>query len=293
MALIEAMMNSLMMGSVYALLALGLTLVFGVMRVINFAHGSLISLAMLLTYFFVTSAVSNFVASAMLAIFTLFVVGYFIQRLLINPVFRKSTEREPIGVLLLTAGLSYSLDSLFQVIFGPYFRMTPTPLSNLAWHFEGLTISVPRFVATISSLTAFAFTWFFLKKTWTGRAIRAVGQDREAARLFGLHPLKIYSITFALGAALTAVGAVTLVPFYYVHPTVGSVVFGTKCFIIVVLGGLGSVGGALLGGIIIGLLEGIIGQYFSSLIATLAVFMVFLVVLYIKPSGLMGSRLEW
>lgn len=293
MALIEAIINGLMMGSVYSLLALGLTLVFGVMRVINFAHGSLISLAMLLTYFFTTSVVSNYVVSAFLTVFFLFAVGYLIQHALLNPVFRKSTEREPVGILLLTAGLSYSLDALFQVIFGPYFRMTPTFLSNLSWYLGEITISVPRFVATVSSFVAFGFTWFFLRKTWIGRAIRAVGQDREAARLFGLYPLKVYSIAFALGAALTAIGAVTLVPFYYVHPTVGSAVFGTKCFIIVVLGGLGSVGGALLGGLIIGLLEAIIGQYFSSLIATVAVFAVFLAVLYVKPSGLMGSRLEW
>jgi branched-chain amino acid transport system permease protein len=132
-----------------------------------------------------------------------------------------------------------------------------------------------------------------LKNTYFGKSIRAVGQNREAARLMGISPLQTYAMAFALGATLTGIGASILISFYYVHPTVGTIVFGTKVFIIVVLGGLGSIPGALLGGIIVGVIEALATLYFSSITATLLVFMIFLIILYIRPSGLLGSKLEW
>ena len=290
---LQAIFNGITMGSIYGLLALGLTLVFGVIKVINFAHGSLISLAMIITFFWITRITSNFILSILATIPIVFFVGYVIQSGLINPVFKKVKEREPISVLLLTAGLSYLLDNLMQIIYGPFFRTVNTSITGLTWKASSLIISVPRFIGMIVSISMFIFIWFLLKYTYFGKSIRAVGQDREAAQLMGISPLRTYAITFALGAILTGIGASILISFYYVHPTVGSNVFGIKTFIIVVLGGLGSIPGALLGGIIVGLIESLATQFFSSIAATLLVFLIFLIILYIKPSGLLGSKLEW
>lgn len=236
---------------------------------------------------------SSFLLSIFLTIPLVFLVGYFIQSALINPVFEKVKEREPVSVLLLTAGLSYLLDNLMQIIYGPFFRTVNTSITGLTWKAGNLVISVPRFIGMIVSIGVFIFTWFLLKYTYFGKSIRAVGQNREAARLMGISPLRTYAIAFGLGSALTGIGASILLSFYYVHPTVGTNVFGTKAFIIVVLGGLGSIPGALLGGIILGIIEALATQIFSSITATLLVFVIFLIILYIKPSGLLGSKLEW
>jgi len=134
--------------------------------------------------------------------------------------------------------------------------------------------------------------YLFLQYTELGRKLRSCGQDRNTASLMGIDVPKTFAIAFGIGTALLAVAAITLLPFYYVHPTVGNV-FMTKAFIVVVLGGLGSVPGALLGGIIIGLIESIGAQYMTATLTTVIVYAIFLLILFIKPSGLFGSRLEW
>jgi branched-chain amino acid transport system permease protein len=223
----------------------------------------------------------------------MFLLGYLTQRFTIKPVLDAEKDvREPIGALLLTAGLAVAIENFILMVFGADYLMAKTAYSGASINISSLSISVPRLYAFVTSLVVAFLFYQFLIKTELGRAMRATGQDRGVALLMGINVSKVYSIAFGIGTALAGLAGIVLIPFYYAHPSVGAV-FITKAFIIVVLGGLGSVHGALVGGLIIGLIESVAAQYMTATWTAILIYFAFLAFLLLKPSGLFGSRYEW
>jgi branched-chain amino acid transport system permease protein len=292
--ILESILNGICMGSIYGLTALGLTVIFGVLKVINFAHGSLIMVSMYVAYWaIILTGVHPYVA-LIIVVPVMYFFGYYLQDIVIKPIFKAEKDvREPITVIIVTTGIWYILDNLTLLIFGPQYRgIQNNPLRGKMLDIGNMLISVPKLWGFVTAvITAIAVYWF-LQKTRTGRAIRATSLDREAASLMGINQFKIYNIAFGIGTAIVGISAVTLVPFYNIFPSVG-VLFDIKGFIIVVLGGLGSIGGAIIGGIIIGLIESIAPMFMTATWAEAIVYGLFLVVLFVKPSGLFGVKYDW
>jgi branched-chain amino acid transport system permease protein len=292
--LIEDTINGILMGSIYGLTAMGLTIIFGVLKVINFAHGSLLMVAMYVAYWTVALTGMHPYLAIVLVVPVMFVFGYYLQDIVIKPIFKAEINvREPITVIIVTTGIWYILDNLTLLIFGPQYRnLMDNPLRGKMIELGEMFISVPKLFGFVAAIvTAFGVYWFF-QKTKLGRAIRATSLDREAASLMGINQYKVYNVAFGIGSATAGIAAVTLVPFYNIFPTVG-VLFDIKGFIIVVLGGLGSIGGALVGGIIIGLIESVGPQFMTATWTEAIVYGLFLLVLFVKPSGLFGMKYDW
>jgi branched-chain amino acid transport system permease protein len=292
--ILEDIINGILMGSIYGLTALGLTVIFGVLKVINFAHGSMLMVGMYAAYWAVVLTGLHPYLALVLVVPVMFLFGYFLQDIVIKPIFKAEREvREPITVIIVTTGVWYILDNLTLLIFGPQYRtLQDNPLRGKMLEIGGMLISMPKLWGFVTAiLTALAVYWF-LQRTRMGRAIRATSLDRDAASLMGIKQYKVYNIAFGIGAAAAGIAGVTLVPFYNVFPSVG-VLFDIKGFIIVVLGGLGSISGAILGGIIIGLIESVGAQYMAATWTEGIVYALFLLVLFVKPSGLFGVRYDW
>ena len=292
--ILEDAINGVLMGSIYGLTALGLTLIFGVLKVINFAHGSLLMVGMYAAYWsIILTGMHPYVALIIVAP-VMYLFGYYLQDIVIKPIFKAQKDvREPITVIIVTTGVWYILDNLTLLIFGPAYRnILDNPLKGKMLEIGEMFISVPKLWGFVTAvITAFLIYWF-LQKTRMGRAIRATSLDREAASLMGINQFKVYNVAFGIGTATAGIAAVTLVPFNNIFPSVG-VLFDIKGFIIVVLGGLGSIGGAILGGIIIGLIESIAPQFMTATWTEAIVYGLFLVVLFVKPSGLFGVKYDW
>ena len=292
--LIEDTINGILMGSIYGLTAMGLTIIFGVLKVINFAHGSLLMVGMYVAYWTVALTGVHPYLALVLVVPVMYLFGYYMQDIVIKPIFKaEKNVREPITVIIVTTGIWYILDNLTLLIFGPQYRnLMDNPLRGKMIEMGEMFISVPKlFGFVIALITAYGVYWFF-QKTKLGRGIRATSLDREAASLMGINQYKVYNVAFGIGTATAGIAAVTLVPFYNIFPTVG-VLFDIKGFIIVVLGGLGSIGGALVGGIIIGLIESVGPQFMTATWTEAIVYGLFLLVLFIKPSGLFGMKYDW
>jgi len=292
--ILEDAINGVLMGSIYGLTALGLTLIFGVLKVINFAHGSLLMVGMYAAYWsIILTGMHPYVALIIVAP-VMYLFGYYLQDIVIKPIFKAQKDvREPITVIIVTTGIWYILDNLTLLIFGPAYRnIQDNPLKGKMLEIGEMFISVPKLWGFVTAVITAAAVYWFLQKTRMGRAIRATSLDREAASLMGINQFKVYNVAFGIGTATAGIAAVTLVPFNNIFPSVG-VLFDIKGFIIVVLGGLGSIGGAILGGIIIGLIESIAPQFMTATWTEAIVYGLFLVVLFVKPSGLFGVKYDW
>lgn len=292
--ILEDAINGVLMGSIYGLTALGLTIIFGVLKVINFAHGSLLMVGMYAAYWAIIFTGLHPYLALIIVVPVMYLFGYYLQDIVIKPIFKAEKDvREPITVIIVTTGVWYILDNLTLLIFGPQYRSIPdNPLKGKMIEFGEMLISVPKLWGFVTAIITAAAVYWFFQKTRMGRAIRATSLDREAASLMGINQFKVYNVAFGIGTATAGIAAVTLVPFYNIFPTVG-VLFDIKGFIIVVLGGLGSIGGAILGGIIIGLIESIGPQFMTATWTEAIVYGLFLVVLFVKPSGLFGVKYDW
>lgn len=292
--IIEGLINGILMGSIYGLTALGLTIIFGVLKVINFAHGSLLMVGMYVAYWAVSLSGLHPYLTLVVVVPVMYLFGYYLQDIVIKPIFKAEREvREPITVIIVTTGVWYILDNLTLLIFGPQYRtIQDNPLRGKMLEIGEMLISVPKLWGFFAAIITAASVYWFLQKTRTGRAIRATSLDRDAASLMGIKQYRVYNIAFGIGTATAGIAGVTLVPFYNVFPTVG-VLFDIKGFIIVVLGGLGSIGGAILGGIIVGVIESVGPQFMAATWTEAIVYGLFLLVLFVKPSGLFGVRYDW
>jgi branched-chain amino acid transport system permease protein len=292
--IIEDTINGILMGSIYGLAAMGLTLIFGVLKVINFAHGSMLMVGMYTAYWAVILTGLHPYLTLIAVVPVMFVFGYLLQDILIKPIFKSEKDvREPITVIIVTTGVWYILDNLSLLVFGPQYRnIQDNPLRGKMLEFGDMLVSVPKLWGFCAAVVTAVLIYLFLQKTRMGRAVRATSLDRDAASLQGINQYKMYNISFGIGTAAAGVAGVALVPFYNVFPSVG-VLFDIKCFIIVVLGGLGSIWGALLGGIIVGVIESVGPQFMAATWTEAVVYALFLLFLFFKPSGLFGVKYDW
>ena len=283
--LIPAVLNGLMMGAVYALDALGLTLIYGVLHIINFAHGALLTAAMFAAYFAYSVFGLDPYAAAVVLTPLFFGLGYVLQRFVIGP----ASHGEERNVLLVTLGLAVVIENGFLYAF-----RADTRTLNLDYAFNVVDlgvafIPVPRVIAFAVVLILALILWAVLSLTDTGKAIRAVAKEKLGAELTGIDVAHIYAVTFGLGTACLAIAACLLIPTYYVNPHAGNA-FVLIAFTIVVLGGMGSVVGALLGGLFIGVVESLSGLYLGESLGQIGIFVIFILVLLLRPRGLFGER---
>ncbi len=283
--LIPAVLNGLMIGAVYALVALGLTLIYGVLHIINFAHGALLTAAMFAAYFAHSLFGLDPYAAAVVLTPLFFGLGYALQRFVIGP----ASHGEERNVLLVTLGLAVVIENGLLYAF-----RADTRTINLDYAFNVVDlgvafIPVPRVIAFLVVLILAVILWAILSLTDTGKAIRAVAKEKLGAELTGIDVAHIYAVTFGLGTACLAIAACLLIPTYYVNPHAGNA-FVLIAFTIVVLGGMGSVAGALLGGLFIGVVESLSGLYLGESLGQIGIFVIFILVLLLRPSGLFGER---
>ena len=285
---LQALIDGLLTGGIYACVAAGLSLSYGVMRIFNWAQGDCIMMALYMAIFLITGTGIH----PLLAVFVLapiwFAIGFLLQKFLLNPLVIRAKEREPMSVLLTTAGLSFILMNAATFFFTTNSRSVMTPLTGKSLHVGPMYISQPKLIAFGVVLCLTIGIQIFLQKAEWGRAIRATSQDREVAQLMGMNNKLLYCLTAAIGFSCLGVAAGLMSPIYAVNPSTGAT-FGFKSMTIVVLGGKGSVPGALLGGMIIGLVESFGGYLFSALYAQIAVFAIFALVLFLKPNGLLSK----
>lgn len=283
--LVPALLNGLMTGAIYALIALGLTLVYGVLHIINFAHGALLTAAMFAAFFAYTLlGLDPYVAALVLAP-AFYVFGYALQRWVIGP----AAHGEDRNFLLVTLGLAIAIENALLYAF-----RADTRTVNVAYAFDTVQIgaafiAVPRLVAFATVIAATAALWALLQLTDTGKAIRAVAKEKLGAELSGIDVAHIYAVTFGLGAACVAVAACLLIPTYYVNPTAGDA-FVLIAFTVVVLGGMGSIPGALVGGLVVGVVESLSSLFLGESLGQIGIFATFIAMLLVRPSGLFGER---
>ena len=283
--LIPAILNGLMTGAVYALVALGLTLIYGVLHIINFAHGALLTAAMFAAFFaYKLLGLDPYIAAVLLTpLFFLF--GYALQRFVIGP----AAHGEDRNILLVTLGLAVVIENALLYVF-----RADTRTINLPYAFDVVEVgtaflAVPRVIAFVVVIAVAIALWLIMRWSDTGKAIRAVAKEKLGAELSGIDVAHIYAVTFGLGTACLAIAACLLIPTYYVNPTAGNA-FVLIAFTIVVLGGMGSVMGALLGGLFVGVVESLSGLYLGESLGQIGIFLMFILVLMFRPSGLFGAR---
>ncbi len=281
---LQALISGILVGGVYALIGIGLTIIFGVMRVINFAHGDLLMLGMYLTYFLFTLLHIDPFVSIVISIPLMFLYGAFLQRAFIN----RALNALPQNQILLTIGMGLVMSNSVMLAFTSDYKILTTSYSSGSVSVMGISISEPLVYSFIVTIAITAVLYWYLYRTDQGQAIRATAQDREAAQLMGINVKRMSIIAFGLGTALAATAGALIAPTYYIFPQVGSV-FTLKAFVITVLGGMGSIVGATLGGVLIGVAESIGGVYLGSGWKDVIVFILFLLVLLFKPSGLLGT----
>ena len=283
--LVPAVLNGLMTGAVYALVALGLTLIYGVLHIINFAHGALLTAAMFAAFF----AHRLLGLDPYLAIVVLtpafFALGYGLQRFVIGP----ASHGEDRNILLVTLGLAIVIENALLGAFRADTRTVNLPYAFDVVEIGGMFLSVPRVIAFGAVLVVALLLWLVLSRTDTGKAIRAVAKEKLGAELSGIDVAHIYAVTFGLGTACLAVAACLLIPTYYVNPHAGNA-FVLIAFTIVVLGGMGSIVGALIGGLFVGVVESLSGLWLGESLGQIGIFVMFILVLLVRPSGLFGER---
>ncbi len=283
---LQAIISGLMIGGVYALVAVGLTLIFGVMDIINFAHGEFLMFGMYGAFFAsVLFGIDPYV-TALLLLPVFFAVGWGIQATLIRPVVGKSHAIQ----ILLTLGLSLLLQALAQFLFSADFQSLQLPYGSATFEAGGARVSYTRLAAFVICLGLCAALWVFLQRTDTGRALRACSQEHEGSMAVGIDISRMYKIAFGLGIACVAIAGVVLTPFFYVAPVVGPT-FTLIAFVIVVLGGLGNIPGAVAGALIVGVVESVGALVMPSpSLKDLGVYVLFILVLLFRPQGLFGGK---
>jgi branched-chain amino acid transport system permease protein len=283
--LIPAVLNGLMTGAIYALVALGLTLIYGVLHIINFAHGALLTAAMFAAFFaYSLFGLDPYVAAVLLTPL-FFVLGYGLQRFIIGP----AAHGEDRNILLITLGLAVVIENALLYAFRADTRTINLPYAFDVIEVGSAFLAVPRVIALVVVVVVALGLWLIMRFTDTGKAIRAVAKEKLGAELSGVDVGHIYAVTYGLGTACLAIAACLLIPTYYVNPSTGNA-FVLIAFTIVVLGGMGSVAGALVGGLFIGVVESLSGLWLGESLGQIGIFVIFILVLLFRPSGLFGER---
>ena len=283
--IIPSLLNGLTTGALYALVALGLTLIYGVLHIINFAHGALLMLGLYAVYYLKTRLGIDPYVALLIVPPAMFALGYVLQRGIIS---RAGHGRDE-NILLVTLGLSIIIENLALFFFRSDTRTIDTPYSFETVEILGAFLPLPKLVAFVGALATAALLWLLMSRTDLGRAIRALAKERKGARLIGIDTDHVFAMSFGLGIGCLGVAACLLLPSYYVSPQVGGG-FVLIAFTIVVLGGMGSFIGALIGGFIIGVVEAMGGLFFGESLGQLGIFVIFILVLIFRPTGLLGHK---
>jgi branched-chain amino acid transport system permease protein len=272
--------NGLILGANYALVGIGLTMIFGIMNIANFAHGQFYMLGGFFAYMLVAKLGLHYLVSLPLAVVAVAAIGWGLERL----IFARLRDRSPMTAVLATIGLAIALESGALLTWGPQPESIPTPFSPFPLQLGPLFVTPARLFVLAVTVAALAALYFYLNHTRAGTAMRAAFQNRDAAALVGIDIDRLYALTFAFGAGLAALGGVLLGSLFLVHPTMGEVAT-LKAFIVVILGGLGSVFGSAVGGLILGLAESF-GTMLSSQWKDGIGFLLVILILLYRPDGL-------
>ena len=291
MSFISYLINGISLGSVYAIIALGYTMVYGIAKMLNFAHGDVIMVGAYIVLTCVTGAGLNPIVAIIIATIACTIFGVVIEGVAYRPL---RNAASPLAVLITAIGVSYLLQNLALLIFGSNTKSFPEviKLPNLKLAGGKLTITGTTILTIVLCIVIMAGLMLFINKTKAGQAMLAVSEDKGAAQLMGINVNKTISMTFAIGSALAAIAGVLLCSAYpSLTPYTGSTP-GIKAFVAAVFGGIGSVPGALIGGIILGIIEILGKAYISSQLADAIVFAVLIVVLLVKPTGILGKNIQ-
>lgn len=289
MAFLSYLINGLGLGSVYAIIALGYSMVYGIAKMLNFAHGDIIMVGAYVSFFVMVGTGLPFPVAALAAVCVCIILGVLIERLAYKPL-RQATS---LAVLITAIGVSYFLQNAAQLMWGSDTKIYPNIISGSLSLFGGkLSISWLTIITILVCLVIMGCLILFINRTKTGQAMRACSEDKGAATLMGINVNRIISITFAIGSGLAAIAAVLLCATYpSVYPTLGSMP-GIRAFTAAVFGGIGSIPGAFLGGILLGVIETLAKAYISTQLSDAIVFAVLIIVLLIRPTGLLGRKIS-
>jgi len=283
MIFIQILVNGLLLGGIYALISIGLTLIFGVVRVINFAHGEFLMISMYISYYCYSLLGLNPYWSLLINFPLMFVIGMGMDQIIIRPLRNAPAYMQ----VFATVGLSILLINLALFIFTGDYRAIDLPFAKKVVQVGGIFLNYPRLIIFSATVLITVLIYLFLKNTDIGKQIRAIAQNRTAARLMGFKLNRIYMITFGIGSGLVGIAGGLITPVYYVYPTVG-VYFVLTAFVVVVLGGMGNMTGAFLAGLIIGIVDSLSGYYIDPSLKETVYYVIFVLVLIFRPSGLMG-----
>lgn len=283
--LFPAVLNGLTTGAVYALVALGLTLIYGVLHIINFAHGACLMMALYGVYFLKQALGVDPYLALPVMVPAMFALGYALQR----GVVERASHGKDENILLVTLGISIVLENVALLAFRSDTRTIDTAYTLTTVPIGPAMISLPKVVAFFGALATSAVLLWIMRRTDLGRAIRAVAKEKQGARLMGIDVEHVYAMSFGIGLACLGAAACFLLPAYYVNPQVGGG-FVLVAFTIVVLGGMGSFPGALVGGFLIGVVESLGGLWFGESLGQIGIFLIFIAVLLLRPQGLFGAK---
>ncbi len=283
--LFPSLLNGLTTGAVYALVALGLTLIYGVLHIINFAHGAALMLALYGVYLLHTRLGWDPYLSLPVMVAGMFALGYALQRLVIN----RASHGKDENILLVTLGLAIIMENLALLFFSADTRSIDTAYTLSTVPIGPAMIALPKLIAFAGALAVAALLLWIVRRTDLGRAIRAVAKEKHGAKLMGIDVEHVYAMSYGIGLACLGAAACFLLPAYYVNPQVGSG-FVLVAFTVVVLGGMGSFSGALIGGLLIGVVESIGGLFLGDSLGQVGIYIIFIAVLLLRPQGLFGDR---
>ena len=285
---LQAVVNGILLGGFYSLMGMGQNIIFGVMKIVNFCHGEMLMVGMYLTFLLYTYAgIDPYLALPIVAII-MFCLGAIIQHTLITPSLKTKSFT---NLLFLTVGLGLLLSNGALVLFGSEYRSIRTTYSQTTIPIGPITIALPKLISFCVLIVVAIALFAFLKYSTIGKQIRAVSQNPIGAEVCGIDVKKIYILTYGLGIALAGIAGCLLTQFYSIFPTAGAS-FGFRALIVVVVGGLGSIPGAFLGGLMLGVIETLTKAYISTQLSDAIVFAVLIVVLLIKPTGLLGKKIS-
>ena len=278
--LVQALVNGIMIGGIYAMVGMSLNMIFGVMKITNFCQGEIVMVSMYVTYLIYTYLnLDPFLAIPLVALI-MFAFGAMLQSLLINRSIKEDGDQ---NVLFLTCCLGIFLTNTALLLFSSNYRTVESIFSNQVMKVFGMNISLPRFVSFLLLCLATVFIFLMLKHTKLGKQIRATSQNPTGAQVTGIKTKSIYTCTYGIGAAIAGIAGACLMSFYYVYPSVGNV-YGTRSFIVVTMGGLGNVWGAFSGGFVLGILETVGSTIVGAAFKDTLVFVVFILILVIKEN---------